>query len=70
MTSPERAGRLRKPGTGGTQPGSSMRIFYCGFDRDTTAEMVRRARKARTSVAEQIRQMVELGLETAKLENL
>lgn len=59
-----------RPGTGTVQPRSTMRILYCGFDRDTMAELVRRARKAETSTAEQVRQMVELGLETAKQERL
>jgi hypothetical protein len=48
----------------GTRRGTTARLVVT-FDDETFAEIRARAVKAGTSVAEQIRQLVEFGLETA-----
>jgi hypothetical protein len=48
--------------------GEQLRI-NCLFDPDTFEELKQRAYKEKTSMAEQIRLMVEWGLESAKEEN-
>lgn len=62
------AGRgIRKAGSGHADKPGLLRIV-CAFDEETFAQIRGRAVKEQTSFAEQVRQLVEWGLEEATAE--
>lgn len=53
------------PGRGVQRGADTMKRIVVSFDTDTFDELHRRARRDGTSFAEQVRQLVEWGLEAA-----
>ncbi len=55
--------RRRRPGHGSAHRSPAVRRFSVGIDDDTASEIHSRAARAGISAAEQLRQLVEWGLE-------
>lgn len=55
--------RRLKPGNGSRLRSSSVKRIPCQFDDQTFSQIRDRAEKEQTSFAEQVRQLVEFGLE-------
>lgn len=55
--------RRHSPGRGSAHRSPAVRRFSIPFDDETAGEIQRRAARAGTSAAEQVRQLVEWGLE-------
>jgi hypothetical protein len=55
----------KNPGTGFARHNGAQQRIIIGFDPETFTQVRRRAKSAGTSFAEQVRVLVEFGLETA-----